>query len=235
MHRHELSDQEWCRIEPLLPLEKGRPGRPVRLSNRTFVNALFYIAKTGVPWRDLPERFGPWKTVHVRFTRWNQRGVFHKVLEEFRKDADHESNIADGSYVKSHQDAAGGKGGLRFSVLDALAEALPPKSTLLWTGSVIPCTSTSQAATSTTSPKPPRSSKGPKVTTGCGPEKGSASRQADGRNGKKRGQTAWPEGQQDGKGTLPAFPDTERVPCQSTCFHRSRTRLAPSLVTSSAT
>ena len=55
MHRHELSDQEWDRITSLLPAEKGRRGRPVELSNRIFMNAIFYIAKTGVPWRDLPE------------------------------------------------------------------------------------------------------------------------------------------------------------------------------------
>ena len=146
MHRHELSDQEWSRLEPLLPPERGRPGRPACLPNRTFLNAIFYIAKTGVPWRDLPERFGPWKTIHVRFTRWNQRGILQNILEEFKKDADHESNMADGSYVKAHQDAAGGKGGPKYKVLDAPAVVLPPKSTLWWTGSAIPSTSTSQPA-----------------------------------------------------------------------------------------
>ena len=111
MHRHELGDEEWKRLEPLLPAESGRPGRPSTLFNRTFLKAIFSIGKTGVPWRDLPERFGPWKTVHVRFTRWNQRGVFERILEEFGGDADHESNIVDGSYAKAHQDSGGGKGG----------------------------------------------------------------------------------------------------------------------------
>lgn len=114
MHRHELSDGEWGRIELLLPAESGREGRPSKLSNRVFMNAIFNIAKTGAPWRDLPERFGPWKTVHTRFSRWNLKGVFQRVLEEFRKDADHESNMADGSYVKAHQDSAGGKGGSKM-------------------------------------------------------------------------------------------------------------------------
>src|SRR5271154_564664 len=118
------------------------------------MNAIFYIAKTGVPWRDLPERFGPWKTVHVRFTRWNRLCVFQKILEAFGKDADQESNMADGSYAKAHQDAAGGKGGPRFKLLDALAEVLPPRSTLSWTGSVIHSTSTSPLETFTTSPRP---------------------------------------------------------------------------------
>lgn len=73
MHRHELSDLEWQRLEPLLPPEQGRRGRPLELPNRIFLNAIFYVAKTGAPWRDLPERFGPWKTIHTRFTRWNRR------------------------------------------------------------------------------------------------------------------------------------------------------------------
>jgi transposase len=150
---------EWERISPLLPAEDGRPGRPCELPNRTFMNAIFYIAKTGVQWRDLPERFGPWKTVHNRFSRWNKRGVFQKVLDEFSKDADHEYNMADGSYVRAHQDAAGGKGGPKLRILDALAAALPPKSTLSLTAWVIHSTSTSLQATSTTLPKHQRSSK----------------------------------------------------------------------------
>jgi len=93
MHRHELSDAEWARIEPLLPAETGRRGRPADLPNRTFMNAIFYVAKTGVPWRDLPERFGPWHTIHNKFTRWNRKEVFLRILDEFRKGADHGSNM----------------------------------------------------------------------------------------------------------------------------------------------
>jgi transposase len=157
MHRHELNDAEWARIEPLLPAETGRRGRPADLRNRTFMNAIFYVAKTGAPWRDLPERFGPWHTIHNKFTRWNRKGVFRQILDEFRKDADHDSNMADGSYSKAHQDAAGGKGGPKFSVLDALAEVSPPRSTLSWTVSVVPSTSISRRETSTTSAKRRRS------------------------------------------------------------------------------
>lgn len=123
MHRHELNDTEWSRLEPLLPVERGRRGRPSELSNRVFMNSILYIAKTGVPWRDLPERFGQWKTVYSRFARWNRRGVFQTVLDAFKQDADPESNMVDGSYVKAHQDSAGGKGGQKRSVLAALAVA----------------------------------------------------------------------------------------------------------------
>ncbi|MBX7115068.1 MAG: IS5 family transposase [Myxococcaceae bacterium] len=152
-------------MKPLLPPEQGRRGKPSKVPTRTFLNAIFYIAKTGAPWRDLPERFGPWQTIHQRFSRWNAKGIFDKILNEFAKDADHESNIADGSYAKAHQDAAGGKGGPKLRVLAALAEALPPKSTLLWTGSVIHSTSISRRETFTTSPKLQRLSNSPKAKT----------------------------------------------------------------------
>jgi len=159
VRRHELTDAEWDRIAPLLPPEQGRRSRPSLLPNRLFMNAVFFIAKTGTPWRDLPERFGPWETVYARFSRWNAKGVFDRVLSEFAADADHEAAIADSTYVRAHQHAAGGKGGPKISVLDAL-EAVPlrrsmPSSTLWATLS----TSTSPAETSTTSPKRRASSK----------------------------------------------------------------------------
>lgn len=161
VRRHELTDAEWNRIAPLLPPERGRRSRPVVLPNRTFMNAVFFIAKTGTPWRDLPERFGPWETVYARFSRWNAKGVFDRILHEFAADADHESAIADSTYVRAHQHAAGGKGGPKISVLDAL-EAAPlrksmPSSTLWATLS----TSTSPPETSTTSPKRRSSSRQP--------------------------------------------------------------------------
>ena len=86
-------------------------GRVRRSSNRVFMNAVFYIAKTGAPWRDLPERFCPWKTVHTKLSRWNKRKVFDRILERFTDDADHESAIADSTYIRAHQHAAGGNGG----------------------------------------------------------------------------------------------------------------------------
>ncbi len=142
MRRHELTAVDWVRIKHLLPPERDRPGRPAELSNRHFLNAVVFIAKTGLPWRDLPERFGPWKTIHSRFTRWNKQGVFEQVLNALALDADNESSMADSTCVRAHQHAAGGKGGLKVSVLDALAEALQPRSTLSWTVSVIQPTST---------------------------------------------------------------------------------------------
>ncbi len=153
MHRHELTDEQWQRIAPLLPQERGRRARPAKLSNRLFINAVLYIAKTGAPWRDLPERFGPWKTVHNKFSRWNSAQIFDAVLLVFAADADHESSIIDASYVRAHQHSAGGKGGPRLSVLGALAEALPPKSTRSWMLWVSPSTYTSRPETSPMSAK----------------------------------------------------------------------------------
>ena len=165
MRRHELTDADWKRLNGMLPPERGRPGRPVELTNRRFLNAVIFVAKTGMPWRDLPERFGPWKTIHSRFTRWNKVGVFEKVLKVFAIDADNESSMADSTCVRAHQHAAGGKGGPKVSVLDALAEALQPRSTLSWTVSVIQPTSISPPETSTTSSKRPSSSRPRKAIT----------------------------------------------------------------------
>ena len=130
MDRHQLTDVEWARIEPLLPPERGRRGRPATLPHRQFMDAVVYMAKTGLPWRDLPERFGPWKTIFNKFSRWNAKRVFERILEVFAKDADDESSMADSSYVRAHQHSAGGKGGSKINALDGLAEALQRKSTL---------------------------------------------------------------------------------------------------------
>jgi transposase len=70
MHRHELTDEQWLRIRPLIP---QTPGPRSKLGDRTFLNAVLWRAKTGVPWRDLPSRYGPYKTVFNRFSRWAQR------------------------------------------------------------------------------------------------------------------------------------------------------------------
>ena len=87
MRRHEISDENWHRIESLLP---GRPGDPgvTAADNRSFINAVFWIAKTGAPWRDLPSRFGKWNSVFKRFDRWSKKGVWQRVAEALGGDAD---------------------------------------------------------------------------------------------------------------------------------------------------
>jgi len=109
MHRHEIEDEPWGRIKDLLC---GRPGDPgvTAKDNRLFINAVLYIAKTGVPWRDLPERFGRWDTVWKRFDRWSRKGVWKRVFEALQ-DPDLEWMILDSTVVRAHQHAAGKKGG----------------------------------------------------------------------------------------------------------------------------
>jgi len=88
MNRHELTDDQWARVKPLLPpLRSGRPGRPYH-DHRRILNGLLWLAKTGVPWRDLPERFGPWKTVANRFYRWRRAGIWQGVLSALLWQAD---------------------------------------------------------------------------------------------------------------------------------------------------
>ena len=108
--RHELTDEQWMRIEPLLPGRKGVPGRSGE-DNRRFVNAVIWIAKTGAPWRDLPERFGKWNSVFQRFNRWCKRGVWRRVNEALKDDLDAEHILLDSTIVRAHQHAAGAKGG----------------------------------------------------------------------------------------------------------------------------
>ena len=110
MRRHELTDEQWTTIESHLPGKRSDPGRTAK-DNRLFVNAVFWIARTGAPWRDLPERFGPWDTVYKRFSRWCKRGVWGQVLEAIGGDIELSHLLLDSTIVRAHQHAAGAKGG----------------------------------------------------------------------------------------------------------------------------
>ena len=122
MHRHELTDAEWKCIEALLPVRTG----PVsKRGDRDFVNAVIWRTKTGVFWRDLPERFGSWKTVYNRFSRWaNKTGVWERLFKELAIEVDETGSILDATIVRAHQDAAGGKGGADAIIWGVLEEAL---------------------------------------------------------------------------------------------------------------
>ena len=109
MRRHEIKDEDWGRIKDMLPGQPGDPGVTAK-DNRLFVNAVLWIAKTGAPWRDLPERFGPWGSVWKRFDRWAKKGVWERVFEALQ-DPDLEWVIIDSTVVRAHQHAAGKKGG----------------------------------------------------------------------------------------------------------------------------
>ena len=106
MVRKRLRDDQWNRIEAMLPGKVGDRGRTGE-NNRLFVEAVLWIARTGVPWRDLPDEFGPWNSVYQRFARWSNSGVWHRVFEELAKDADFEEIFLDSTIVRAHQHAAG--------------------------------------------------------------------------------------------------------------------------------
>jgi transposase len=108
-----LSDQQWCRIAPLLPGKPGDPGRSAA-DNRWFLEAVLWVARTGVPWRDLPADFGCWNSVFQRFRRWARKGVFESVFKHLSEDPDFEYAIIDGTIVRVHQHGAGARGGLKI-------------------------------------------------------------------------------------------------------------------------
>jgi transposase len=109
--RYEISDEEWERVKDLLPSDKlekqGRPPKP----NRDMLNAILCIAMSGAPWRDLPERYGSWKTVYDKFNKWAKESVFEKVFEILNVDADMQELSIDSTSVKVHQHAAGAQKG----------------------------------------------------------------------------------------------------------------------------
>jgi transposase len=105
MRRHEIKDEDWERIKDMLSGQPGDPGVTAK-DNRLFINAVLWIAKTGAPWRDLPDRFGPWGSVWKRFDRWAKKGVWEQVFEALQ-DPDLEWVIIDSTVVRAHQHAAG--------------------------------------------------------------------------------------------------------------------------------
>ena len=108
--RYELTSAQWARIENLLPGKASDPGR-TGVDNRNFVNAVLWVLRSGARWSDMPERYGKYKTVHKRFTRWAVKGVWDKVFANLVKDRDNEYLMIDSTIVRAHQQAATGKGG----------------------------------------------------------------------------------------------------------------------------
>lgn len=106
VRRYGLRDDQWLRIDPLLPGRAGHVGRPAA-NNRQFVEAVLYRYRAGIAWRDLPERFGDWKNVHRRFSRWAQRGVWAKIFQVLAAQADNEYAMIDSTIVRVHQHSAG--------------------------------------------------------------------------------------------------------------------------------
>lgn len=126
--RYELSDEQFERIEPMLPSVDGR-GRPYE-DHRQIVNGIFWVLRSGAPWRDLPERYGKWKTVYDRFRRWAEDGTLNRIVERLQEELDAEGRIdweqfsVDGTTVRASRAAAGGPDDDKKGT--ASAETTPP-------------------------------------------------------------------------------------------------------------
>jgi transposase len=112
MERHELTDEQWELVETLVPVKSARTGRPPR-DRRQMLNGVFWILATGAPWRDLPEDFGPFQTVHRYFSDWRRAGVFAAVVDALQVKLDGRGLIdwelwcVDGASVRAARAAAG--------------------------------------------------------------------------------------------------------------------------------
>ena len=108
--RHDIPDRLWKKLEPHLPGGQGKVGRPAQ-DNRLFINAILWIIRTGVPWRDLPADYGNWKNVHRRFSRWRESGVWERLFLLIQEEPDCEWLMIDATHIKVHPHAAGAQGG----------------------------------------------------------------------------------------------------------------------------
>jgi len=112
MKRHELTDEQWEHLSPLMRRKAASTGRPAR-DPRVMLNGILWILGTGAPWRDLPSRYGPWQTVHRYFSQWRRNGVFAAMIEALQIKLDDRGLIdwslwcVDGSNVRAAR-AAGG-------------------------------------------------------------------------------------------------------------------------------
>ncbi|MFE4869862.1 IS5 family transposase [Streptomyces sp. NPDC056682] len=138
MRRHELSDAEWEFVRPLLPVSlRGRK----RLDDRRVLNGIVWKFRTGVAWRDVPERYGSWATLHTRFRRWARDGTFERMLRSAQAKADAAGDIdwlvsVDSTVVRAHQHAAGArKGGHHSPALGRSRGGLTSKIHLACDGS----------------------------------------------------------------------------------------------------
>lgn len=110
MIRRELTNVQWKRIEKLVPGKVGDKGRHGE-DNRLFVDAVLWVLRTGAPWRDLPDEFGKWNSVYMRFMRWSRAGRWESLFKALADDPDFEHVMIDATIVRAHQHASGAKGG----------------------------------------------------------------------------------------------------------------------------
>ena len=105
--RFDLSDEEWAILEPLMPGAR----RSRRVDDRRIINGIFFVLRTGIPWRDLPERYGPYTTAYNRFNRWSARGIWGRMFAALAAKSRDSLQMIDSTIIKAHRAAAGAKGG----------------------------------------------------------------------------------------------------------------------------
>ena len=125
MRRHELTDFEWKIIEPLLP---NKPRGVPRVNDRRVLNGILWRFRTGSPWRDIPERYGPSTTCYNRFVRWREAGVWDRILDAVSAAYDGDLIMIDSSCVRVHQHGATGKKGVEMVAWDVPVAASRPRS-----------------------------------------------------------------------------------------------------------
>src|SRR5471030_1458727 len=122
--RFDLSDEDWALLEPLMPEAR----KSARADDRRIMNAIFYVLRTGMPWRDLPERYGPYTTVYNRFNRLSRRGIWKRVFDRLASKSHDSLYLIDSTIVKAHRAASGAKGGSRTRRSASAAAVAPRKS-----------------------------------------------------------------------------------------------------------
>lgn len=132
MARLLMEDAEWTFFEPFLAAVRGQGGRPAS-DHRRVLDGIFWIARTGAAWRDLPEEFGKWSSVYRQFRRWTLAGLWELVLDALNDSGAAPGGVQmiDSTVIRAHHLAAGAKGGLKDRVLAVQKVASRPKSTSL--------------------------------------------------------------------------------------------------------
>lgn len=125
MGRYELSDLEWKAIEPHLP---NKPRGVPRVDDRRVLNGIFWVLRSGAPWADLPERYGPRTTVYNRFNRWRKAGVWDRLMDAVVAAYEGDVQMIDSSIVRVHQQGATAKRGVEIAVWVVPEAASRPKS-----------------------------------------------------------------------------------------------------------
>ena len=135
MSRYDLTDFEWRVIEPLLP---NKPRGVPRVDDRRVLNGIFWVLRSGAPWRDLPERYGPRTNCYNRFVRWRRAGVWDRLMDAISAACDGDIQMIDSTSIRAHQQAATAKRGVEIIVSVAPGAVSRPRSTHSSTGKACP-------------------------------------------------------------------------------------------------